>query len=246
MTHCLPRVSLTCLLIVAAGTAVAAQATAPTISITGEAEIRVVPDEVILSLGVETFDRVLTTARTANDERIKRAMAVARMHGIAADQIQTDYLGIEPRHRSSEVAFELLGYAVRKTLVIRLREIAKFEAVLADALDAGVTHVHGIEFRTTDLRKHRDQARTLAMRAAREKAELLAREAGRTLGPVQTIGDASYGYWSSYGVGWGSRYQMAAQNVTQQLGGAPLERDATLAPGQISIRATVHAVFALQ
>jgi uncharacterized protein YggE len=244
MTTTLRHAALTCLLTVVTSPA-AAQST-PTISITGDAEIRVVPDEVVLSLGVETFDRVLKTARTDNDERVRRAIAVAKAHGVAGDRIQTDYIGIEPRHRSSEVAFELLGYAVRKTIVIRLRDVAKFEALLADALDAGVTHVHGIEFRSTDLRRHRDQARSLAMKAAREKAELLAREAGRSLGPVQSIGDASFGYWSGYGSGWGSRFQMSAQNVSQQLGGAPLELDSTLAPGQISIRASVHAVFVLQ
>jgi len=33
------------------------------ISVNGEAEVRVVPDEVILTLGVETFDKVLKASR---------------------------------------------------------------------------------------------------------------------------------------------------------------------------------------
>lgn len=217
-----------------------------TVAVTGEAEVRVVPDEVIVSLGVETFDKVLKTAKRANDERVTHAIGVARSHAIPAEYIQTDYIGIEPRHRGSEVALELLGYVVRKTVVIRLRDISRFEALLTDALEAGVTHVHGVEFRTTELRKHRDQARTLALNAAREKAALLAKESGHAIGAVQTIGEASYGYWSSYGAWWGGRSSLAMQNVVQNFGGASLERDATLAPGQISIRASVSVVFALQ
>ena len=34
--------------------------------------------------------------------------------------------------------------------------------------------------------------------------------------------------------------------VTQNLGGSPLESDSTLAPGQISIRASVHTSYVLQ
>jgi uncharacterized protein len=227
-------------------TRLSARTPATTISVSGEAEVLVVPDEVILSLGVESFDKVLKTAKIANDEAIKRTIAVARGYGIPAEYIQTDYLGIEPRHRDSQVAFELLGYDVRKSVVIKLRDISKFENLLTDVLDAGVTHVHQIDFRTTELRKYRDQARTMALRAAKDKAALLAREAGHTVGAVESIGEASYGYFSSYGSWWGNRYGMQAQNVSQSLGGSTLASDATMAPGQISIRVNVSMSFALE
>ena len=223
-----------------------ANASSNSISVSGEAEVLVVPDEVVLTLGVESFDKVLKTAKTANDEAIKRTIAVARGYGIPAEYIQTDYLGIEPRHRNSDVAFELLGYDVRKTVVVKLRDISKFESLLTDVLDAGVTHVHMIDFRTTELRKYRDQARTMALKAAQEKAALLAGEAGHTVGTVESIGEANYGYFSSYGSWWGNRYSAATQNVSQSLGETSLSNDATMAPGQISIRATVSMSFALQ
>ncbi len=223
-----------------------AASAATSISVSGEAEVLVVPDEVILSLGVESFDKVLKTAKIANDEAIKRTIAAARGYGVSAEYIQTDCLGIEPRHRESDVALELLGFDVRKTVVIRLKDISKFEGLLTDVLDAGVTHVHMIEFRTTELRKYRDQARAMALKAAREKADLLAGEAGRTLGAVQSIGEANYGYFSSYGSWWGGRYCAAAQNVSQTFGGSSLSSNATLAPGQISIRVNVTMSFTLE
>jgi uncharacterized protein YggE len=222
-----------------------AQSLTNTVSVSGEAEIRVVPDEVVLSLGVESFDPVLKTAKAANDERIKRTIAAARNQGVPAENIQTDYIGIEPRYRDGNIALELQGYVVRRTVIVRLRDVSRFENLLTDALDAGVTHVHGIEFRTTELRKHRDEARTLALRAAKEKAALLASELGRRPGAVQTIGEASYGYFSSYGSYWGSRYGMQAQNAVQSFGGAAVASDSALAPGQISIRVSVSATFAL-
>jgi uncharacterized protein len=216
------------------------------ISVTGDAEVRVVPDEVILTFGVETFDPVLKVAKDANDARIKRVIAVALSAGVPAGSTQTDYLSVEPRYRDGNVARDLLGYVVRRSVVVRLSQIARFEALLTDALDAGVTHVHGIEFRTTELRKHRDAARTLAIKAAREKAALLAGELGKTVGDVLTINEGSYGYFSSYGSYWGSRSGGMMQNVSQSLGGGAVGSDSALAPGQISIRAQVTASFGLR
>ena len=40
-----------------------------TINVTGDAEVRVVPDEVILTLGVETDDMEIDVAKRKNDER---------------------------------------------------------------------------------------------------------------------------------------------------------------------------------
>ena len=248
MNRLLPTVAAIVLLL---STPVRAQvmlagAGANTISVNGEAEIRVVPDEVIVSLGVETFDKVLKTAKTANDERIKRAIAIARDAGVPADHIQTDYLGVEPRYQRGDIALDLTGYVVRRTVIIRLRDLKKFEDLITNVLEAGVTHVHGVEFRTTELRAHRDKARTLALTAAREKAGLLAREAGVKLGRITSIGEASFGYASSYGSWWGSRYNSGSQNVMQSFGGATLSNDAALAPGQISIRAQVSVSFVLE
>jgi uncharacterized protein len=216
------------------------------ISVSGESEIRVVPDEVLLSLGVETFDKVLKSAKDLNDERIRKTIAAARSQGVLAEHIQTDYIGIEPRYPDGDVTRQLLGYVVRKSVVIRLKNIARFEDLLTSTLEAGVTHVHGIEFRTTELRKHRDQARVLALKAAQEKADLLARESGRRIGKALSIGEASFGYLSSYGSWWGSRFgSPMAQNAVQNMGGSALAGDSTLAPGQIAIRVNVSASFEL-
>jgi uncharacterized protein YggE len=75
--------------------------------VNGGAEFRVVPDEVLLSLGVETFDKVLRSSKSLNDDRIKRAIAVARSFGVPGEYIQTDYIGIEPKYHRSDITQEL-------------------------------------------------------------------------------------------------------------------------------------------
>src|SRR5262249_39600389 len=80
------------------------------ISVNGEAEVRVVPDEVILTLGVETFDKILKSAKSLNDERIKKTISVAIGYGVPGEYIQTDYIGIEPRYQHGDITQNLLGY----------------------------------------------------------------------------------------------------------------------------------------
>jgi uncharacterized protein len=216
-----------------------------TIAVTGDAEVRVVPDEVVLSVGVETADKNLALAKQFNDERINRALAVTKKFAIPAQHVQTDYISLEPRHRQGEIFNELLGYVVRKSIVIRFKDISQFEALLTALLESGVKHVHGIEFKTTELRKHRDQARAMALKAAQEKAQAMAAAVGKKADKVTSISESG-NWWSGYGSWWGSRWnQGGAQNAYQNAGGSSSEPGA-LAPGQITVRSTVSASFLLE
>ena len=58
------------------------------ISVSGEAEIRVVPDEVILTLGVETWDKNMAIAKGQNDAIVARVFSLAEEHGIAPERLQ--------------------------------------------------------------------------------------------------------------------------------------------------------------
>ena len=217
------------------------------VTVTGEAQVRVVPDEVILSLGVETWDKNLNVAKSRNDEIVKRVLALAGRYGIEPEHVQTDYLGVEPRYRDGYYEErDFVGYFVHKTIVITLRDLSRFEEVLSASLEAGVNYVHGIEFRTTELRQHRDQARALAIKAAKEKATALAGELGQQVGDPLTIQEEQGGWWSSYGAWWGSRWGGAmTQNVIQEVGGASALADSSVAPGQIEVTARVAVTFEL-
>ena len=217
------------------------------ISVAGEAEIRVVPDEVILTLGVETWDKNMAIAKGQNDAIVARVFSLADDHGIAPEHVQTDYVSIEPRYRDGYYEQrDFIGFFVHKTLVITLRDLDKFEDLLADALEAGVNYVHGIQFRTTELRKHRDEARALAIRAAKEKAVALAGELDQEVGDPKMIQEVQNSWWSGYNSWWGSRWGNGmTQNVIQEMGAADLTGDAGLAPGQIAITARVSVTFQL-
>ncbi len=213
------------------------------VNVTGDAEIKVAPDEVVLILGVQTADKNMQVAKNQNDERVKRVIAMTRDLGIDPRYIQTDQIQIEPRYDGSYAQSNFIGYFIYKTIVITLKDVDKFESVYTAALGAGVTHVQGIQFRTTELRKYRDQARALAIKAAQEKASALAGELGQKIGPPQSINEEYSGWWSWYSTRWGGSM---TQNVVQNIGGGAPNPEGTFAPGQISVSARVHVSFGLQ
>jgi len=220
------------------------QSTHP-ITTTGDAEIKVAPDEVIFVLGVETWDKDIRIAKRQNDDRIKKILSVTKDFAIDPKYVQTDQITVDPRYRNGTYSdADFIGYFVSKTVVITLKDISKFEDVYTGVLSAGANHVQGIQFRTTELRKYRDQARALAIQAAQEKATALAGEMGQKIGKPQSIQENSSGWWSSYGARWGGAM---TQNVVQNAsGGSTFGEEGTFAPGQISISARVTVTFELE
>jgi uncharacterized protein len=220
-----------------------------TISVTGEAEVKVVPDEVNITLGVETLDKDLGRAKKDNDERMKRIFASAKSHGVEAKRIATDHVNIEPRYEWQNSHNVFLGYAVRRSIVVTVRNLSKFDAILTGSLESGANFVHGVQFNTTELRKHRDSARSMAVKAAHEKATAMAKELNQKLGKPRTIVEIGGRWFSGYGSGWGgnasSRYASQTQNTYQNLGGGEAIEGAT-APGQIAVNASVQIVFDLE
>jgi uncharacterized protein YggE len=229
-----------------------AEAAAPggtrTVSVAGEAEVRVVPDEVVLTIGIETTHKDLDAAKEDNDARIAQVFAVAQAHEVDARHIQTDYVSIEPRYHDSYEKRGFIGYFVRRNVVITLRDLDRFELLLAALLEGGANYVHGIQFRTTELRRYRDQARELAAEAAKEKAVALAGSLGQTVGDPLTISEERSGWYGWYGAWWGARWgSTMTQNIVQNVEGGPyLGQDSTLAPGQIAITARVAVRFGLK
>lgn len=218
-----------------------------TISVSGEAVVKVAPDEVVITLGVESYHARLSAAKRENDARVERVLRLAQGFDIEPKHIQTDFISIEPHYHDGLWREKMEGYFVRKSIVVTLRDLSQFDRFLTEVIDQGVNYIHGIEFRTTELRDFRDQARALAVRAAREKAEAMAGELGIMIGDPQSIREESIGWWSGYGASWwGYRGGGLSQNVLQNLGEGPGELTGTIAPGQIAIRGRVSVTFYLQ
>jgi uncharacterized protein len=216
----------------------------PLITVTGQAEVRVPPDEVLFTLAVENVDKDMVVANKKTDDSVRQILLLARKHSIKPEDVQTSHISIQPKYNTDELEYEarrgvkrvLIGYEASKTVAIRLREISRFEELLADVLRAGITRLSNLQFRDSQLRKHRDQARAMAIRAAQEKARLLAGEIGQAIGPAYSITETSNDY---------PRTSNAQQNVVMDSFVGSAESESAVAPGSISVTAQVTVRFRL-
>jgi uncharacterized protein len=221
-----------------------------TINISGEAEVKVVPDRVSILVGVESRSKALAAATEQTDTAVRHVIAAARELNVDPTDIQTDYIHVDLAYNdkaSTTVEF----YTATKAIQIVLKDTSKFQDLLHASLEAGANHIYGVEFSTSELRKYRDQARAMAVKAATEKAQDLAAAAGlKVVAKPLTIAGYSYGGGSFYGrccgAFYGSQmYQNAVQNVASA-GDGGIGSEGSVALGKISVTASVTMTFQIQ
>lgn len=210
------------------------------VTVAGEAEVSVSPDEVVFDVTVQTFGKVLKTAKTQTDEQLKGLVAVVRRSGVAEADMQTEYVRVTPQFRGNDASRAFLGYWVRKDLVITLRDMSRAEGLLSEMLDFGVWRVNGVTFRTSELRRHRDAARALAMKAAQEKAAALAGAVGQKIGRAYSIEEEVPPARDL------SMANATANSFSTVETASDSSWEGTLAPGKIKISAKVTVKFVLE
>ena len=223
-----------------------------TIQVSGTAVVNVQPNRVLIQLGVQSNGRSPKEVQAANATTISRVKKALQGLGIASRDIATDWYIIQPLYEEY-VSIRIKGYRIYNIVAITLREVERANEVIAAAFQAGANQVVNVEYYTSDLRKYRDQARELAMKAAVEKASDLAQAAGAQTDCVLNINENTWSYLNDSGWSWwyrGGNNNLWTQNVVQNAEPASADgqgiEEGPVNPGQISIRAEVHASFSLK
>src|SRR5439155_6654620 len=120
-----------------------------TISTTGESTVYVRPDEVVVNLGVETFNKVLSESKAANDAASKKLLAAIKDVGVEDKHVQTDVMQVQIEYNDGGAKNGIAGYFCRRAYAITLKDTGKFEKLIDSALNNGANYLMGFEFRTT-------------------------------------------------------------------------------------------------
>lgn len=184
-------------------------------------------------------------AKAQNDAAVAKTLAFLRKE-VESKNIQTDLFSFEPVYEREIDRIKPTAYWARNSIEVKITDIKKLDAIISGVMASGANTIHGIDFRTSELRKHRDAARALAVKAAIEKADAAAKELGVGRGKIYnlTVNENAWGY----GGWWGSRYSSASnlsQNSVQFApgGGVGDDSESALSAGQISVSASVTASF---
>ena len=210
----------------------------PLITVSGQGEVLVVPDEVVFNLSATTVDKDLALAQKKTDEVVRNVIAIARRYQVPATQIQTGHISLDERFSDEEASRKprvFIGYAVSKSIAIILRDVTKAEDLLGELFRTGITRISSVDFRTTQDRKFRDQARAMAMKSAQEKARAMALEIGQGIGKAFQITEEGF-----------VRPSPANLSSFYITSGSAVDSPSAIALGQISITARVTVSFELK
>lgn len=216
-------------------TAVATDAAVLTVSATSE--IKGEPDMAKLTLAIETSDVTVADAQKQNAEETDRVLAALSEQGIEESSIQTSGYSVYPWY--DDYGESIISYRVETTLTVSDVPISNVSSVLTVCGEAGITDVWDIQYFFSGYDEAYEQALQQAVAAAEEKAQVLAEFAGKSLAGVTEITegyqDLSLRYTSDNG--------MAKYAATEEMDAGG---DATIMPGEVTVRAEVTVTYAMK
>jgi len=154
------------LLIASASAALAqerdARFAATTLDVSAYGEVKAIPDQAIVTLGVTTNASTAAKALSLNAQKMAAVIAALKSASMADKDIQTSSLNLSPQYTYEQ------GQPPRLT-----------GGALADAVtEAGATNIGGINFSLSHPVEAENAARETAVRALQDKAKVLAGAAG--------------------------------------------------------------------
>ena len=230
-----------------------------TINVTGSADVLVVPDEAVITIGIDTRNKDIVKAKNENDKKVKDIISVAKKFNIDPKYIKTDYVNIKPGDITkkgiydsySTILPENSGYIAQKRIILTVKDLSKFDDLMTDLVKNGAEYITGVDFKTSELRANKDKARELAVKAAKEKATAMTAVLGQKAGKAISITEEQEYYWSWYDSwynGWygGGNYVSMANNIQNVVPSGQQPDSNGALPGQIKVSAKVNIQFSLE
>jgi uncharacterized protein len=200
-----------------------------TINVRGTGRVALAPDQVTISMGVETHGASAAEALSANNKAAAAVIALLKDRGVALDKLQTSNLSVYPRY--DDQGQKVVGYNVSNMVTATLNDIGSAGSVIdAAAQVAGDSiRIQGLSFRASDTTVAMALARERAVVDAKTQAQQFAAAADLTLGKVQMMSTSE-----------GARVApIMARAAFASVGSVPLEG------GSTEIDADIDMVFEL-
>jgi len=160
-----------------------------TITAQGAGTITGTPDLVTIVLGVDTRSTSANAALEDNNKRAQAVLDVLKTNGVAAADLQTSQLSINPSY--DQEGKVITGYTVTNMVTAKVRKIAT-AGPLIDAVGkaaGNAVRVQQLSFSIDDDSSLRAAARANAVKKAQAQAKQMADAAGVQLGLVHSIAE---------------------------------------------------------
>lgn len=165
------------------------------LDIVAEGEVVGKPDIAEISAGVVSQATTASAAMSDNARRMTAVVAALRKAGVAANDIRTSSVNLNPQYRYADnQPPQLVGYQASNQVTIRFRDIARAGGILDVLVGEGANQIDGPNFGLDKPEVAQDAARRDAIAKARARAELYAGAAGLRVKRILAISESAGGY----------------------------------------------------
>lgn len=206
---------------------------ATTLNLAAYGETKVAPDMAAINLGVMTEAATAQAAMQANATRMNQVMASLKRSGIAAKDIQTSQLSIEPQYvYEQNQPPKLTGYRATNQVTVTVHDLARLGQAVDATVAAGANQMGGINFGLEDPTAAENAAREAAVKALAAKADLYAKATGYRV--LRLVSLSEGGSMSPP-----PPMPMAAMSARFE------KADTAVSPGEVKVRVDVGGVYEL-
>jgi uncharacterized protein YggE len=162
---------------------------APKVTVTGTGAVSVTPNLLTMSLDVHTTGPQASAALAKNDATTAAVLHALSAGGVAAKDLQTTDLTIQPNYANTGTA--VTGYGVDNTVVAKIRKFSTAGTLIDAAVAAGGndTRIDSLSFSLTRPLDAQARARNMAVRQAVGHARAIAASSSERLGGICSIHD---------------------------------------------------------
>jgi len=186
-----------------------------TITVADKGEVYAKPDLALTTFSVVTEKKTVSEAISENAKKMNAVIDFVKEQGVEDKDLKTISFNIHPRYEWYGVTQfypqgrrVLVGYEVRQSLEVKIRDMEKIGDIIEGATDAGANEVGDLQFTVDNPDELKKQARGQAIEKAKNKAEELASQLGVRLVRIVNFSESGvipfyYGLQKAAGMGGG-------------------------------------------
>jgi uncharacterized protein YggE len=210
---------------------------ARTVSVQGEGVIATSPDQLRLTVQVNTQGQTASEAMRATSGKTAEILALLKSMGVDEKNIQTARVNVSPTYDYSKQIQPppIVGYNSSNdfSVLFKGKLMEKVGEFMDKAAEAGATNFGSFQYESSKHRELEREALSKAASDARTRAEVLAKELGAGLGRVLSIAENTTGQPPPL-------YVRGGRSEAAMVSSAPVMQ------GELLIRAEVTVVFELK
>ena len=191
--------ALVTIMMLSTTTAYAADALQRTITVSGQSERSVAPDEAHIGIHCGATEMKMNAAKAAHDKKLNAVLAILKDAGIADAQIKTESASSQPQYDWSNNKRQFKGYRVQTALDVTVKNANDVGALMDKLSNAGLDNddtpewgnLLNLSYRISNPDKIRDEMLADAIKNAKLKAQNMAAAAGGSVGSVVQINEGN-------------------------------------------------------